>query len=135
MKNKMKGNYCCFLFAILNQRNSCFLSKGTGLLFLIRTHSCSTKSKSPRSKRDLKIGGSVSDFSFGVFEKSQRSKRVTTFVLNIHICEKSLGLNMIIPLLVWQPGPVVSLQYFEALRERGKKSFLSRQLYINIKSS
>lgn len=130
MKNKMKGN---FLFAILNQRNSCFLSKGTRLLFLIRTHSCSTKSKSPRSKRDLKIGGSVSDFSFGVFEKSQRSKRVTTFVLNIYICEMSLGLNMIIPLLVWQPGPVVLLQCFEALREMGGKKAYYLVNYIFIK--
>lgn len=26
VKNKMKGIYCHFLFAILNQRNSCFLS-------------------------------------------------------------------------------------------------------------
>lgn len=42
--------------------------KGTDLLFLIRTHSCSTKSKSPRSNRDLKMGGSVSDFGFVVLK-------------------------------------------------------------------
>lgn len=33
----------------------------------------------------------------------------------------SLDFNMIIPQLVWQPGPVVSLQCFEALREEKKK--------------
>lgn len=76
MKNKMEQkNGCHCLFVMLNQVNPSFFNRGIDSLFLIRTHSCSTKSKSPRSKKELKMGGSDSVFGFGVLKKRRRSKK------------------------------------------------------------
>lgn len=81
MKNKMEENGCHCLFVRQDQVNPSFFNRGDDSLFLIRTHSCSTKSKSPRSKKELKM--SVSVFSFVIFKKRWRSKKGTTFILKL----------------------------------------------------
>ena len=63
---------------LLIQIISSFLNGRTDLLFLIRTHNCSTKSRSPRSKR--KMGVSVSEFSFVFFKKFWRSMLIIKLI-------------------------------------------------------